>query len=74
MNEEAPESQPELPSSAVDEKSASMREADTANGESPDSVEDRSSATPGRRRRDGTTPHPTGEQQARENIENDPPA
>ncbi len=41
-------------------KPDTMREADTANGENPDPEQ--------------PPEHPTGERQARENRENDPPA
>lgn len=47
-------------------KSREMRAADTANGENPD-ADAPSPATDG-------TDHPTGERQARENADNDPPA
>lgn len=47
-------------------KSREMRTADTANGENPD-ADAPSPATAG-------TDHPTGEQQARENADVEPPA
>ncbi len=50
------------PTSTHTPKPETMRQADTANGENPDAD---TASLPG---------HPTGERQARENRENDPPA
>ena len=51
--------------------SESMVEADTANGEAPDTDLQDDAERPGL---DEPVEHPTGEQQAEENRENDPPA
>jgi hypothetical protein len=48
-----------------------MREADTANGENPDVDPDEPS--PATQRRGDAASHRTGERQAQENAENDPP-
>lgn len=57
-------------SSKKSDQSESMIEADTANGEAPDTVHD---ATASRRANERTGAHPTGARQAQENLDNDPP-
>ena len=54
------------------QKSDDMRTADTANGENPD--DDTDAPSPATQHAEGQVSHPTGERQARENLENDPPA
>ena len=56
------------------ERTKSMAQADTANGEAPDpgAEPDETTASPGFD--EGQIKHPTGTQQAEENLENDPPA
>ena len=57
-------------SSKKSDQSESMIEADTANGEAPDTTHD---ATESRRGNERTAPQPTGARQAQENLDNDPP-
>ena len=59
-------------SSKKSDQSESMIEADTANGEAPDTIQD--DATESRRGNERTVAHAIGAQQARDNLGNDPPA
>lgn len=70
-NEATPSKPTETPDPATAPKSAGMRQADVANGENPDidAIKTSPATHP-----DDDTPHRTGERQARENAENDPPA
>ena len=75
-NESTPANNPAAvnptPDPDADPKSDDMRNADTANGENPDADVDDSS--PDTRHAETSISHPTGERQARENAEHDPPA
>jgi hypothetical protein len=51
---------------------ATMRTADTANGEGPDASS--AGETPATRATGEGVQHPTGERQAEENADNEPPA
>jgi hypothetical protein len=61
-----------IQSSQTSATSKSMIEADTANGEGPDS--DQREAPPRSGLDERAVTHPTGTRQAEENLENDPPA
>jgi hypothetical protein len=53
-------------------KSAAMRQADVANGENPEVEPDEPAPEPPQGKQAGS--HRTGEHQAKEDLENDPPA
>lgn len=59
-------------SSKKSDQSESMIEADIANGEAPDTIQE--DATERRRGNERAVAHPIGVRQARENLDNDPPA
>jgi len=59
-------------SSKKSDQSESMIEADIANGEAPDTLQE--DATESRRGNERTVAHPIGARQARENLDNDSPA